>query len=72
MFNEVMVSTYLYILMILNISLGSRELAGMFLVSVIMVTFIANLFNFMYSATKEIIFRLKKYRINRKDRVVAI
>ena len=58
--------------MILNISLGSRELAGMFLVSVIMVTFIANLFNFMYSATKEIIFRLKKYRINRKDRVVAI
>ena len=60
MFNEVMVSTYLYILMILNISLGSRELAGMFLVSVIMVTFIANLFNFMYSATKEIISRIKK------------
>ena len=71
-FNEVMVSIYLYILVVLNISTGSRELIGMVLLSVIIVSFLGNLFNFICRVSKELIMRIKKNRRNKEDQVVKI
>ena len=60
-FNEIMVSVYLYILISLSISLTSsnREQTGMLLVAVILASFIANLFNFIVRGSTEAYIRLK-------------